>query len=59
MDNGVIGTRLTVGGRWLSWTHDDLHPGPAPLWGPDDPAAVLAYARTHRAAEEDEARQVI
>ena len=34
-------------------------PDPLPLSGADDPAAVLACARAHRAAEEDEARQVM
>jgi len=32
---------------------------PLPLDGADDPAAVLAFARAHRAAEEDEAREVL
>jgi hypothetical protein len=32
---------------------------PLQLSGADDPAAVLAYARAHQAAQDDEARQVM
>ena len=59
LSTAVIRPRVGVGGRWLSWSHDDLDLGPAPALGSRRPRRRVGGARAHKAAEDDEARQVM
>jgi hypothetical protein len=49
----------SVGGRWQCGSTMTCTLEPLPTHDGDDPAAVLAVARAHKAAEDDEARQVM
>ena len=58
MDKGIPGLGLSVVGGSVGLTMTSTL-DPLPLSGADDPAGVLAAARAHKAAEDDEARQVM